>query len=110
MFDSVDLRYSVRDDEKPPVNAALIARAQAVMLSVGGRMLCALRRLAGDHGAALGDALRTMIMSREVAPGHWPLREAVEILARADPAQDRQVERVLRALEALISAINQLEE
>jgi hypothetical protein len=109
MFD-VDLRYSVCADENLSANAALIARAQSAMLSVGGRMLCALRRLAGDHGAALGDALRTMIMSRESAPGHWPLREAVEILARADPAQDRQVERVLSALEGLISAIDQLEE
>jgi hypothetical protein len=110
MFDSVDLRYSVRADENSSVDAALIARAQAAMLSVGGRMLCALRRLAGDHGAALGDALRAMIMSCEIAPGHWPLREAVEILAQADPAQDRQVERVLRTLEDLMSAIDQLEE
>ena len=107
MFDSVDLRYSVRDDGNPPANAALIARAQSAVLSVGGRMLCALRRLAGDHGAALGDALRTMIMSREMAPGDWPLREAVDILARADPVEDRQVERVLRALEDLMSAIDQ---
>jgi hypothetical protein len=109
MFD-VDLRYAVRPDRNGSPDEDLLARGQAVMLSVGGRTLCALRRLAGDHGAALGDALRDMIMSREVAPAFWPLSEVITILSQADPAQDRQVERVLRVLEQLKSTTDQREE
>jgi hypothetical protein len=109
MFDDVDLNF-VRPDQDVSPDADLLAKGQAVMLRVGARMICALRRQAGDRGAALGDPLRAMIMSCEVAPGHWPLPAAIEILARADPAQDRQVDRVLRALEDLLYAIDRAEE
>ena len=109
MFDHVD-HYSIQSTEDPSPEATLIAHGQAVMMTVGGRMVDALGRLAGDHGAALGDALRATIMSGEVAPAFWPIGDAIRILARADPAQDRQVERVLGALDGLKAAIDQQEE
>jgi hypothetical protein len=109
MFDSVSSHFLVPADEDSP-DADLIGQGQAAMLTVGARMVCALRRLAGENGAALGDALRAMIMSREVAPQFWPVREAIDILSRADPAHDRQVERVLRVLEDLMAAIDRQED
>lgn len=101
--------YPVGAVAEPCSAVPLTARAQAVMISIGEEMGLALGRLAGAEGAALGDALRNMIMSGEVAPKFWPLPEAVRILATAGAAEDSCARCVLDALDELMTAIDQQE-
>ena len=65
-----------------------VERARVMLLALGDDMIEALQRLDGERGAALGCALRDFVLSGEVAPAHWPLDKAIEILSR-DPGERR---------------------
>jgi hypothetical protein len=82
----------------------LVEAGQCVMLWLGDRIICALRRLDGEDGAALGHALIDMVMSGEVPPCCWPLREAIESLSRCGES-DRRTKVVHRALIWLAGAV-----
>jgi hypothetical protein len=101
---SLELKEAWSHHEKHAGDEILIEAARGVMLSLGHRMVGALRRLEGEDGAALGHALIDMVRSGEVPPWCWPLREAIELLSLCGESDD-QAKVVHRALIWLAGAV-----
>ncbi len=90
------------------VEGRIRARARNLVDASGARLQRATTRAGGDDGAALAAVFIDMVRS-EVAPEGWPLPEMIRLLS-GEAGRDRQVARLLEALQRLESEIDRLNE
>jgi hypothetical protein len=90
-----------RTGDRPPLHSTeerVRLRARHLIDGSAAQLSRAATRAAGNSGAALASALISAIRS-EAPPERWPLPEVVRLLSGGIAERDRQVRRLLDALE-----------